>query len=63
MPRPTTCCRGVGRGGKRVFITGVSAGLGLETARALAAHGAEVIGTARDLTKANTATEVVREAA
>ena len=26
--------------GKRVLVTGVSAGLGVETARALAAHGA-----------------------
>jgi NAD(P)-dependent dehydrogenase (short-subunit alcohol dehydrogenase family) len=49
--------------GKRVFITGVSAGLGLETARALAAHGADVIGTARDLDKAHSATAVVRDAA
>jgi NAD(P)-dependent dehydrogenase (short-subunit alcohol dehydrogenase family) len=49
--------------GKRVLITGVSAGLGLETARALAAHGAEVIGTARDLAKAQAATGVVRDAA
>jgi NAD(P)-dependent dehydrogenase (short-subunit alcohol dehydrogenase family) len=43
--------------GKRVLVTGVSAGLGVETARALAAHGAEVIGTARDLAKARKATE------
>lgn len=49
--------------GKRVFITGVSAGLGLETARALVAHGADVIGTARDLNKAHSATQVVRDAA
>jgi NAD(P)-dependent dehydrogenase (short-subunit alcohol dehydrogenase family) len=41
--------------GKRVFVTGVSAGLGVETARATAAHGAKVIGTARDLAKAATA--------
>ncbi len=38
--------------GKRVLVTGVSAGLGVETARALAGHGAQVIGTARDLAKA-----------
>ena len=31
--------------GKRVFITGASSGLGLETARALAAHSARVTGT------------------
>jgi NAD(P)-dependent dehydrogenase (short-subunit alcohol dehydrogenase family) len=44
-------------GGKRVLVTGVSAGLGVETARALAARGAEVVGTARDLAKARRATE------
>ena len=38
-------------------MTGVSAGLGVETARALAAHGAEVVGAARDLGKAKGATE------
>src|SRR5437868_3413294 len=43
--------------GKRVLVTGVSAGLGIETARALAARGAEVVGTARDLAKARKATE------
>jgi trans-2-enoyl-CoA reductase len=31
-------------GGKRVLVTGVSAGLGVETARTLAAHGAQVVG-------------------
>jgi NAD(P)-dependent dehydrogenase (short-subunit alcohol dehydrogenase family) len=41
--------------GKHILITGVSAGLGIETARAAASHGAKVIGTARDLTKAHTA--------
>jgi TRAP-type uncharacterized transport system substrate-binding protein len=30
--------------GKRVLVTGVSAGLGVETARALAAHGAHISG-------------------
>jgi NAD(P)-dependent dehydrogenase (short-subunit alcohol dehydrogenase family) len=52
--------QGIALGGKRVLVTGVSAGLGVETARALAAHGAEVVGAARDLTKAQTATEQVR---
>ena len=47
-------------GGKRVLVTGVSAGLGVETARALAAHGAQVIGAARDLAKAERATAEVR---
>jgi NAD(P)-dependent dehydrogenase (short-subunit alcohol dehydrogenase family) len=41
--------------GKRVVVTGVSAGLGVETARALVAHGATVVGTARDLVKARRA--------
>jgi len=49
--------------GKRILITGVSAGLGIETARALVAHGANVVGTARDLIKAKTATEIVRMSA
>ncbi len=49
--------------GKRILVTGVSAGLGVETARALAAHGAHVIGAARDLNKAEEATGVVRQAA
>jgi NAD(P)-dependent dehydrogenase (short-subunit alcohol dehydrogenase family) len=47
--------------GKRVLVTGVSAGLGVETARALVAHGAEVVGAARDLRKAEKATAVVRD--
>ena len=54
---------GVDLSGKRVLVTGVSAGLGVETARALAAHGAQVVGAARDLKKAQSATEVVREQA
>ena len=41
---------------KRILVTGVSAGLGIETARSLAAHGAHVVGAARDLSKAKTAT-------
>jgi NAD(P)-dependent dehydrogenase (short-subunit alcohol dehydrogenase family) len=47
---------GVDLHGKRILVTGVSAGLGVETARSLAAHGATVIGTARDLEKAKQAT-------
>jgi NAD(P)-dependent dehydrogenase (short-subunit alcohol dehydrogenase family) len=46
--------------GKRIFVTGVSAGLGVETARSLAAHGAHVVGAARDLAKAEAATVQVR---
>lgn len=54
---------GVTLTGKRIFITGVSAGLGIETARALVAHGADVVGAARDLAKAEGATAEVRAAA
>src|SRR5260370_38558224 len=46
--------------GKRILVTGVSAGIGVETARCLAAHGAHVVGAARDLTKAEAATAQVR---
>lgn len=46
---------GVDLSGKRVLVTGVSAGLGVETARSLVVHGATVVGTARDLTKARRA--------
>jgi NAD(P)-dependent dehydrogenase (short-subunit alcohol dehydrogenase family) len=52
---------GVNLKGKRIFVTGVSAGLGVETARSLVAHGAQVVGTARDLNKAKAATEQVRK--
>ncbi len=51
---------GVDLAGKRVLVTGVSAGLGVETARTLAAHGAQVVGAARNLDKARAATEQVR---
>lgn len=54
---------GVDLKGKRVLITGVSAGLGVETARALVAHGAHVVGTARDSAKAVLATAEVKAAA
>src|SRR5471032_3180568 len=51
---------GVDLSGKRILVTGVSAGLGVETARTLAAHGATVVGAARDLGKAHGATAQVR---
>src|ERR1700753_3056073 len=51
---------GVNLTGKRVRVTGVSAGLGVETARVLAAHGATVVGAARDLDKAHKETAQVR---
>ncbi len=53
---------GVDLRGKRMLVTGVSAGLGVETARTLVAHGAHVVGAARDLVKAEKATSAVREA-
>ena len=52
---------GINLRGKRILVTGVSAGLGIETARALAAHGAHVVGTARDIAKAEAATAQVRK--
>ena len=55
---------GVNLKGKRILVTGVSAGIGVETARSLVAHGAHVIGTARDMQKAKGATaEVLKIAA
>ena len=55
---------GVDLRGKRILVTGVSAGLGVETARTLAAHGAQVVGAARSLDKAMAATaEVAAQAA
>ena len=44
------------------FVTGVSSGIGLETARSLVAHGATVIGTARDIPKAEQVLAGIREA-
>ena len=54
---------GVNLKGKRILVTGVSAGLGVETTRSLAARGAQVVGTARDLNKAEAATGQVRKEA
>jgi NAD(P)-dependent dehydrogenase (short-subunit alcohol dehydrogenase family) len=44
---------------KRVLVTAVSSGLGMETAHAPAAYGARVVGFARDLAKAEAETAVV----
>src|ERR1700733_4632445 len=52
---------GVNLRGKRILVTGVSAGLGVETARSLAARGANVVGAARDLAKAEAATAQIRK--
>ncbi len=46
---------GIDLHGKRILVTGVSAGLGVETARALAERGVTVIGAARDVEKAKQA--------
>ena len=54
---------GVNLAGKRILVTGVSAGLGLETARALVSHGAHVVGAVRDFAKAEAATAPVRDQA
>lgn len=53
---------GIDLTGRRYLVTGVSAGLGVETTRALLAHGASVVGTARDLAKADRALAAVRSA-
>ncbi len=54
---------GLDLSGKRILVTGASAGLGVETARALASRGAQVVGAARDLAKAQSATQAVRDQA
>ncbi len=54
---------GIDLNGKRILVTGVSAGLGVETARTLVAHGASVVGAVRDLEKARRATSEVSRAA
>lgn len=48
---------GIDLSGKRILVTGASAGLGVETIRALSKHGAEIVGAARDLKKARRALE------
>lgn len=47
--------RGIDLTGRTALVTGVSAGLGVETARALTSVGARVLGAARDLGKARSA--------
>lgn len=51
----------VNLGGRRILVTGVSAGMGMATARALVAHGAAVIGAARNLDKARSIAEQVHD--
>jgi NAD(P)-dependent dehydrogenase (short-subunit alcohol dehydrogenase family) len=56
-PESTTddVLEGIDLSGTTALVTGASAGLGVETVRALSSHGARVIGTARDLGKAEKA--------
>jgi NAD(P)-dependent dehydrogenase (short-subunit alcohol dehydrogenase family) len=54
---------GVDLSGRWVLITGASAGLGQETARAVVAHGGNVVLGVRDLDKGERASEPVRAAA
>jgi NAD(P)-dependent dehydrogenase (short-subunit alcohol dehydrogenase family) len=49
--------------GRWVLVTGASAGIGQETARAVAAHGGNVVLGVRDVDKGNRAAEPVRAAA
>ena len=46
--------------GRIAVVTGATAGLGLETARVLAQHGATVVVAGRDQAKASAAAEVIR---
>ncbi|MGI9284997.1 MAG: SDR family NAD(P)-dependent oxidoreductase [Pseudomonadales bacterium] len=52
---------GIDLSGKRALVTGASAGLGVETCRALAAHGAEVVLLARDKAKTQAVAGAIRD--
>lgn len=54
---------GVDLKGKRFLVTGASSGIGLETARSLVAHGASVVGTVRNVAKAESVAASIRNAA
>ena len=53
---------GIDLTGRHVLVTGASAGLGIETVRALAAHGASVTMAVRDPAKGTAAADEVRAA-
>jgi NAD(P)-dependent dehydrogenase (short-subunit alcohol dehydrogenase family) len=57
----TDVLEGVDLHGRVAVVTGASTGIGLETARALAAAGAQVVLAARDAGKTNAAAATVRE--
>ncbi len=54
---------GVDLRGRRVLLTGASAGIGHETARALVARGAAVVGTSRDPESFHAAIKTIEAAA
>ena len=54
---------GVDLRGQRVLLTGASAGIGQETARALVARGAAVVGTSRDPESSHAAIQAIEAAA
>jgi NAD(P)-dependent dehydrogenase (short-subunit alcohol dehydrogenase family) len=51
---------GVDLRGKRILVTGVSSGIGVETARSLSAHGAWVVGAVPDIAKAEAVVAPIR---
>lgn len=52
---------GINLAGRRFLVTGVSSGIGVETARSLSANGATVVGTVRDLAKGQVAIKDVAD--
>ena len=52
---------GIDLKGKEVIVTGASAGIGIETARALAKAGARVVIAVRNLEKAEPVAKDIRE--
>lgn len=53
--------RDIDLAGETIVVTGGSAGLGVETARVLAAHGARIVSVVRDPAKGRAAIEKIRE--